>query len=837
MIAVLAIMAMFVFTFVGFAGMTVPALLELISGGVAGPEGEVVARTNWGNITRNDVAVQQQQRSIANRFLLLAQVQSGNTFGANQNFFGPPTEEDVVNAILIRRRADELGMRLSDDAVGKFIDNVTRDPQSGELRFTSTMFDDICKSLRIPGSDLFDILRAELMVSEMVRVVGGSSVVGGGVAMMTPAELWDKYQKLNTTITLEVAAVPVADFTGKVPEPSDDELKDYFEQYKEKLPDPSSPDPGFRQPRRVQVEYLMAAFDRFLEGTEVSEEEIDEYYERNKQRYRIFGDSPSESDDAGEGKQTEDEKTDTPADAESSGSEPDSQRPSDSEPKPQGKPTDPAPETNEEDKPEQAQGPAKDVPEKSPAASDEKNEGDASPEESEDADSGNQDSVEEQTESSAENPEEIRPEQPAEEGPASGEKTEATDDSPAGEKTAEAPADGVKPPEEAAAETKNETTADAKPEDAADEADDSTTDAPAEQSEEEPEPRYRPLDDLLALEIRDELRREKALQRIEEVFENKVRYSQLDDFNRDLGDWIDLKEEQKEDPEVEVPNEPERPDFEAIAERYGLEYGLTPLVSRDEAAKLEGIGTASDFRKTSGPGTSFVDDVFSDSPMFESRVVRDEQSNGYLYWKVDEKPEHVPGFDEVREQVLGRWNLKEAREHASSRALELAEKARDAGKPLEEALAGDPAVVVQTTPAFSWLSRPPALGPNTFAEPPPRPSEVAFIDRPGEEFFQTAFALDEGEITTVSNAPKTIWHVVRVVSREEAPRDQFLRERFFGQVIFGMPLPSAYDYLAGQARQEIMQKWLAELQESAGLEWVRPPDQPDQDEDAVAQRG
>ena len=62
---------------------------------------------------------------------------------------------------------------------------------------------------------------------------------------------------------------------------------------------------------------------------------------------------------------------------------------------------------------------------------------------------------------------------------------------------------------------------------------------------------------------------------------------------------------------------------------------------------------------------------------------------------------------------------------------------------------------------------------------------------------------------------------------------------FFGQVIFGIPLPSAYDYLAGQARQEIMQKWLAELQESAGLEWVRPPDQPDQpdqDEDAVAQR-
>ena len=180
MLAVLAIMAMFAFTFVGFAGMSVQALLQLISGGMAGPGDEAVARTNWGNITRNDVAVQQQQRSIANRFLWRAQRESGNTFGANQAFFGPPTEEDVVNAILIRRRADELGMRLSDDAVGKFIDNVTRDPQSGELRFTSAMFDMICSELRISGTDLFDVLRAELMVSEMVRVVGGSSVLAGG---------------------------------------------------------------------------------------------------------------------------------------------------------------------------------------------------------------------------------------------------------------------------------------------------------------------------------------------------------------------------------------------------------------------------------------------------------------------------------------------------------------------------------------------------------------------------------------------------------------------------------------------------------------------------------
>jgi hypothetical protein len=250
---------------------------------------------------------------------------------------------------------------------------------------------------------------------------------------------------------------------------------------------------------------------------------------------------------------------------------------------------------------------------------------------------------------------------------------------------------------------------------------------------------------------------------------------------------------------------------------------------------LEGIGSAFEFRAATGqPGRSFVEEAFSDRPLYEALLARDENSNGYLYWKVEGVAEHVPTFDEVRDQVLASWKQQQAREHAESRATELAKKAREAQRPLAEALAADPSVVVQTTPPFTWLTIPPQLGPMALAANPPEPSDVAFVEQPGDAFLQTAFALSEGEVGTAANAPQTAWYVLRVATRDDATREGFLRENFFGHAIGGFPLPSSYDYLAERERERIMQNWLADLQQQAGLEWVVEPDI--QEGDELAQR-
>src|SRR5207237_1359656 len=59
---------------------------------------------------------------------------------------------------------------------------------------------------------------------------------------------------------LDVALLPIPvrlpEFLAKVPNPTEAELKDLFEQYKNLVYDPASPHPGFKQPERIRVEWV-----------------------------------------------------------------------------------------------------------------------------------------------------------------------------------------------------------------------------------------------------------------------------------------------------------------------------------------------------------------------------------------------------------------------------------------------------------------------------------------------------------------------------------------------------------------------------------------------------
>ena len=103
---------------------------------------------------------------------------------------------------------------------------------------------------------------------------------------MPPAELWDYYRRLNRKATIEVIAVPVAEFADRVPDPDEAELKSFFDKYNSQLAIPGSPEPGFRLPRRQKFQYFKAEHDLFREVAQVTEEEIKKYYEENKQSFR-----------------------------------------------------------------------------------------------------------------------------------------------------------------------------------------------------------------------------------------------------------------------------------------------------------------------------------------------------------------------------------------------------------------------------------------------------------------------------------------------------------------------------------------------------------------------
>ena len=100
-----------------------------------------------------------------------------------------------------------------------------------------------------------------------------------------PAVLWEYYCRLNRRATAEVAAVPVAQYADRVPAPNNKELEEFFEKYKARYPNAASPEPGFRVPKRIAVQYFAADLDKFADSKDVTKAEVDQEYEAHKDQY------------------------------------------------------------------------------------------------------------------------------------------------------------------------------------------------------------------------------------------------------------------------------------------------------------------------------------------------------------------------------------------------------------------------------------------------------------------------------------------------------------------------------------------------------------------------
>ncbi len=88
-------------------------------------------------------------------------------------------------------------------------------------------------------------------------------------------------------------------FLGQVPEPSEQEIQAYYDTYKDVLPDPSRPTPGFKVPRQVQVEIFSIDGNALARGIKdgLTEAELRTAYENRKSKFEIHpmrGDLPND---------------------------------------------------------------------------------------------------------------------------------------------------------------------------------------------------------------------------------------------------------------------------------------------------------------------------------------------------------------------------------------------------------------------------------------------------------------------------------------------------------------------------------------------------------------
>lgn len=262
-VAILAMLAFFV----------LPPFLQM--GGGPAASDPVAVSWNGGSLREGDLERAVAMRTVVNRFLVESAAAAGRD--PSQLPLFPETEEQVVRAVLLSREAASNGMVVSDSAINDFLadwtNNLVRPDQ----------FAAIIAGLRLGPTavsqhDLFEALRTELAARNMLILFQT------GFSGDPPGWRWDYFKRLEQRATVEALPVVVESVAAEVPAPSAEQLRTFFDRYKDDLPEARSANPGFREPHRVKYEYLVAKREAFLDKAkkEVTDAQIAEFYEKNK---------------------------------------------------------------------------------------------------------------------------------------------------------------------------------------------------------------------------------------------------------------------------------------------------------------------------------------------------------------------------------------------------------------------------------------------------------------------------------------------------------------------------------------------------------------------------
>ena len=749
-----------------------------------------VVTSTAGEIDQQQYQIMLQNRQIANQFVAQsyfaslteeemqsARVPQGALFGFP---FVQSTEDDMILEFLLRKEADQMQLVVSDDAVSNYISRYTNNKLSQEA------FKRVCQQLGVTQGRIYEILRDQLKARLAFQLKSPE-------VSLTPDQYWNFYQKFNVREELEVAALPVEDFKKEIAEPTDAEMKAFYENYKAVMPNEKGPGaPGLLQPPKVKVEYLLADYEETEKQVKaVTEEEIKAFYEENKET--LYKNNPIPNDPS---------MNFPGAPVAPQGDQP-VEAPKPAAPKPAAE--EKAPAKPEAPKAEKAKTPA-------PKAED-KPKPEAKPEtEKPKTDSKDKTSAldSKQTTFVAL----LDEKQPAKPEPA---KKESTEKQPA--KKESAPAADTKPADKPAKAAEKPEIKPAQPSEkpadkpAASQPESATTAPP-------PLEPYRPLNDELKSEIRDQLLRERTLALMQEKIDAAAT------FMNDLSYKVNSPATGETPPTPKEITE----QLKSYAAKNKLVYNITPMMTAREIMESEKypLGTAREptLNEFTAQPRTVIEQLFG-TPMdqlYTTFEAEDSFSSALIsYWKVDHTDTMVPKFDdpEIKQEIIAQIKTEKARPLAQKRAEELQAlitKAKD--KEMQAALKGQTItgqkegteLLTQTTESFSWMRTSTAGASNPFSFPRPELSTISAIDGAGNDFMEQVFDnMQEGDVGVAMNADKSICYVVKVINRipstpggQTAMYQEFLKTDLF--FFFSPYLP-----MAQQEQVQTIQNWGKDL--------------------------
>ena len=273
-------------------------------------------------------------------------------------------------------------------------------------------------------------------------------------------------------------------------------------------------------------------------------------------------------------------------------------------------------------------------------------------------------------------------------------------------------------------------------------------------------------------------------------------------------------------------------DLKKYAEDNGMQYVVTTTKENKDATK-PGLVTLDDAVVMDVLPTSELSQIFSSAPIkFSPRRVGtynlEESPTAlynptklfYVYRVLESKSQNTPEFDEIKDEVVHAWKMREAAKLAEDAAKAFKEKVE--GGADFDAVAKEMHGNVVETEKFSWFT-----SSGFYASPSEvREAGVAVeqaardnveIVAPGWDFYEVASSLEKDGLGVVANQPKDRVFVIKVLEKDEVDPANF--EKIAGDY----SLTTVQTQINNARIEKFHNDWIKSLREKAGFEWISIP--------------
>lgn len=171
--------------------------------------------------------------------------------------------EEMVQRRLLLQEVRRLGLEVGDDEVMEAIATIPGFQVNG--RFSKERYLQVLRAKRVSPTQFEEDQREQLGIQKLYTVVGDA-------VRVTEEEVRERYRMARERVNFYFIRLSSNNFLSQA-EVTEQEIKDYYERNKEAL----------KEPLKVQVEYLVYPFDQFSSKVQITDKEVEEYYKANRE--------------------------------------------------------------------------------------------------------------------------------------------------------------------------------------------------------------------------------------------------------------------------------------------------------------------------------------------------------------------------------------------------------------------------------------------------------------------------------------------------------------------------------------------------------------------------